>query len=164
MSRYIGDATTLTTLLQTLSHYYQGLSPPPEPKFYRRHWPRPPPGSEGEAMYQRYTPHVTKSYPLADVVAKYTAEAQTACMMDLKFSAFHLEELHKQASRWEPDDQWYNQDRMKLTRQDALSAYLIGLHNRCSDRPIHSLMNMMSVRIVSSTACRKQNSNAVSLV
>lgn len=142
---YIGDATTLTTLLRTLSQYYQGLPPPPEPRFYRRQWPRPPTGIEGDSMYQRYTPHVAKSYPLADVVAKYTTEAQTACMMDFKFTAANLKELHKRAVRWQPEDNWYNQDSLKLTQQDALTAYLIGLHNRCLDKPIHSLMNMMSV-------------------
>ncbi|KAK7694475.1 hypothetical protein QCA50_001661 [Cerrena zonata] len=142
----LGDATTLTSLLRTLSQYYQGLPPPPEPRFYRRQWPRPPTGAEGDLLYQRYTPHVAKSYPLADVVAKYTAEAQTACMMDFTFTAANLDELHKRAVRWQPEDEWYNQDSVKLTQQDALTAYLIGLHNRCLDKPIHSLMNMMSYR------------------
>lgn len=65
--------------------------------------------------------------------------------MDFKFTAANLEELHKRASKWEPRDEWYNQDTVKLTQQDALSAYLIRLHNRCLEKPIHSLMNMMSV-------------------
>ncbi|CAL1696590.1 unnamed protein product [Somion occarium] len=142
----LGDATTLTNLLQTLSQYYQGLPPPPAPTFYRRRWPRPPEGAEGGALYQRYTPHVAKSYPLADVVAKYVAEAQAASMVDFKFTAANLDALRKRASRWTPDDAWHSGESLKLTHQDSLTAYLITLHNRCLDKPIHGLMNMMSYR------------------
>ncbi|CAL1696488.1 unnamed protein product [Somion occarium] len=141
----LGDATTLKILMQTLSQYYQGLPPPPSPTFHKRTWPQPPSDKEGEALYEQYVPHMLKSYPLADVIAKYTAEALTSSMVDFTFTKAQQDKLLALANKQRAQN-GRDEAAVKVTQQDALSAYLITLHNRCLDKPIHNAMYMMNYR------------------
>ncbi|KAJ7121825.1 transferase family-domain-containing protein [Mycena crocata] len=142
----LGDYQTATRFIQTLSQYYQDLPPPPQPTFHKRSWPQPPSSADGEALYKKYTPHIVKDYPFEEVLGKYGAEALHSPMVDLNFTAKQLDALHAIARRWQPDDDWCAGDALKVSRQDAMSAYLVTLQNRCLPAPIHTLMNMMNYR------------------
>lgn len=157
--KLLGDATTLKTFMKTLSQHYLGLPPPDPPTFYKRSWPQPPDGPEGDELRQRYTPHMVKSYPMADVIAKFTAEAMTACMVDLTFTNSQQERLLVLASSSDPKStsksaQTQHQSPpsgLTLTKQDALSAYLVSLQRRCYNSGVSGLMYMMNV------SCTLQN-------
>lgn len=140
--------------MRTLSQHYQGLPPPDPPTFYKRSWPQPPDGPEGDDLRQRYTPHMVKSHPMADVIAKFTAEAVTACMVDLTFTNSQQERLLVLASGSDPKQKSSLTEKQRqsllsgstLTKQDALSAYLISLQRRCYNSGVSGLMYMMNVR------------------
>ncbi|KAK7694407.1 hypothetical protein QCA50_001593 [Cerrena zonata] len=144
----LGDATTLKLFMTTLSQYYQDLAPPDAPTFHKRSWPQPPQGPEGDELYKQYAPHVVKSYPMADVIAKYTAEAMSACMVDLTFTKEQQDRLLvlAQASSPRLKEKQRQSVSSDLTRQDALSAHLISLQRRCYNSPVRSVMYMMNYR------------------
>lgn len=136
--------------MTTLSQYYQDLLPPDAPTFHKRTWPQPPEGLKGDELYKQYAPHVITSHPMADVIAKYTAEATTACIVDLTFTKAQQERLLVLASS-PSKHQSKSQEKQRqsisseLTQQDAFSAYLISLQRRCYNSSVQSVMYMMNV-------------------
>lgn len=137
--------------MTTLSQYYQDLAPPDLPTFHKRSWPQPPEGPKGDELYKQYAPHVVESYPMADVIAKYTAEAMSACMVDLTFTKAQQERLLVLASSSKLKEKQRQSASSGLTKQDALSAYLISLQRRCYSSPVRSVMYMMNVSFYTST-------------
>lgn len=86
-----------------------------------------------------------KSHPMADVIAKYTAEATTACIVDVMVTKAQQERLWVFASEQKVKEKQGEPLSSEITIQDALSAYLIGLQRRCYDTPVNSVMYMMNV-------------------
>lgn len=131
--------------MSTLSCIYADQPLPLPPVFYKRsHTPLSYPLSPADhSLVMRYTPHVQTSYPLAEVLARYAKEVEETTLVDLYFSSAEMDAIWKMAR-----DAGGNGDylREKLTRQDALTAYLVTLHNRCLEQPIHTVMNLMDVR------------------
>lgn len=134
----LGDGNTVHHFIYTLSQAYQDLPLPPLPVFHKRAWPDPPAGEEGEKLFRTITPHVAKSYPLEQVLERYGAEVRDTSLLDLFFTGTQIDKLHEKAKEGLPFD-------VKVTRQDALSAYITTLHNRCLEEPIHRVMNLMNV-------------------
>jgi hypothetical protein len=76
------------------------------------------------------------------------SEAANSHGIDLNFTPKQLNTLHSIAQHWQPEDAWCDGQALKLTQQDALSAYLVTLQNRCLSEPIHTLVNLTEVRSV----------------
>jgi hypothetical protein len=76
------------------------------------------------------------------------SEAANSHGIDLNFTPKQLNTLHSIAQHWQPEDAWCDGQASKLTQQDALSAYLITLQNRCLPEPIQTLVNLTEVRSV----------------
>ncbi|KAJ7101623.1 hypothetical protein C8R43DRAFT_1047970 [Mycena crocata] len=66
--------------------------------------------------------------------------------IDLNFTPKQLKSLQSIAQHWQPEDAWCDAQALKLTRHDALSAYLVTLQNRCLSEPIHTLVNLTEYR------------------
>jgi hypothetical protein len=75
-------------------------------------------------------------------------EAVNSHGIDLNFTPKQLNTLRSIAQHWQPEDAWCDGQALKLTQQDALSAYLVTLQNRCLSEPIHTLVNLTEVRSV----------------
>ncbi|KAF9021991.1 hypothetical protein BDZ89DRAFT_1071035 [Hymenopellis radicata] len=136
----LGDGTTVHNFMHTLSQAYLGLELPPLPSYVKRKWPDPRKEMGlGDEAFKEVTPHVVQDFTLDELLTRYEKEAKEAIMMDLCFTKGELDAIVKKAKDGAEEG-------VKLSKQDALSSYVVSLHNRILERPIVTVMNLMNYR------------------
>ncbi|KAF5343600.1 hypothetical protein D9757_013687 [Collybiopsis confluens] len=154
----LGDGNTVTRFTHMLSTLYASeeqqildleslpSSCPPAPTFYKRkHEPLPSPfDPEGLALVRKYAPQVEKSFPLEQVLEKFQKDNQETEVVEMLFSEEEIDAL------WTLARQVPNKDAaaasLKITKNDALSAYLVTLFERALGERQHTVMTILNLR------------------
>ncbi|KAJ7877350.1 hypothetical protein B0H13DRAFT_2279340 [Mycena leptocephala] len=99
------------------------------------------------ALLRSLIPRTTRaSFPRQSNLRSFSSTSVNSRGIDLNFTPKQLNALRSIAQHWQPEDAWCDGQALKLTRQDALSAYLVTLQNRCLPEPIHTLVNLTEYR------------------
>ncbi|KAI0043263.1 hypothetical protein FA95DRAFT_1563495 [Auriscalpium vulgare] len=123
---------------------------PPAPQFNRRAFPPLPADPLAPAHFDLVrgtAPHVLNSFPFEEVMQRYGEEFASTEVVSLHFEGWEVDALwaRARATVEEGEEEMRGE---KVTRQDALSAYLVTLQNRCSgELPIHTVQNLMNDRL-----------------
>lgn len=147
MFSFLGDAFSLMSFLQIISELYQGNHQSKKVTYHKRRWPQPPSGAEGRKLYEELYPPGLDSYSAEDLFAQWSDQLSRCSLAEVRFTPSDIEKLYKQAT--EPSSEESDEDRKlraRITRQDALTAYITMLYNRVMDEPANTLRIVINVR------------------
>ncbi|KAI0052912.1 hypothetical protein FA95DRAFT_1553214 [Auriscalpium vulgare] len=136
---------------------------PPPPVFHSRAFPplpADPLGPMHDSLVRGTSPHVLRSHTFDVVVKLYGEEFAKTEVVALRFDKWEIDALWERAREDERKGAVGAEDLVaeRVTRQDALIAYLVTLQNRCSgEAPIHTIQHLMSVRLRQPPAASAQH-------
>ncbi|EIN09404.1 hypothetical protein PUNSTDRAFT_51677 [Punctularia strigosozonata HHB-11173 SS5] len=136
----LGDGLSLWRFCDNLHRHYLGLPPRFIPTFEK--YTTKPPTLERSALLDTIplVPHLAVDYAPEHFFAMYTQMLETTSRIDLQFSKDQLQKMRLMAEKHAG---------VKISTQDALTAYLITVLNRTEQVPASWLMNVVDYRGVS---------------
>ncbi|KAI8998910.1 hypothetical protein BD414DRAFT_476401 [Trametes punicea] len=136
----LGDATVLERFMRYLSESYQGndRGQTSAPTFTKRQFPAPT-GSLIE-RYAPLMPHLIETYSAAEVGKRYAQMNANTSWVKFKVSFTQIRILKGRVL------EKIGQTDIAPSLQDVLTAYIVGVLNRCLDVPITSITNAASYR------------------
>jgi hypothetical protein len=144
---FSGDAGFLYKFLSTWSHFYQNLKPVKGFATFDTYTNPPPKLSrcdpDSSAFIIEHLPHMEKLYPVEEFMTMIGNMMMTTERVDLSFTASQVEQLKLIASM--PNESTKRIKVGRISGQDALSAYIITVFNRCQDVPVRRMSNIFSV-------------------
>ncbi|KAI0043361.1 hypothetical protein FA95DRAFT_1609436 [Auriscalpium vulgare] len=173
LDHVLGDETTVGLFMRTLSASYIDIeaaldgpravssqttpvpgskvsNSPPMPLFQSRSFPRFPPDPlslEHEALVRGTAPHLLCCHPFDKFIQAIREECDETEAVTLHFEQRTVEALWERA-RAAVHHGAGELGQEKVTRHDALIAYLVTLQNDCSgEPPIHTIQHVMNVRL-----------------
>ncbi|THH15890.1 hypothetical protein EW146_g4661 [Bondarzewia mesenterica] len=137
----LGDAAVLLRFMHTVSQFYQGLgSRYPQPTFRKHFFPPAAPDVIQQCLPRM--PHLSQTYPLVELGARYAELNKNVVRVDLCIPGRKLEEMRVKAN------EGLDPGSPRLSRQDCLTAWIVTAFNRALDVPIQTLTNAASYRDV----------------
>ncbi|KAI0040077.1 hypothetical protein FA95DRAFT_1566690 [Auriscalpium vulgare] len=136
---------------------------PPPPVFHTHSFPPLPDDPLGpmhDSLVRGTSSHVLRSHPVEVVARLFVEEFAKTEVVAMRFEKWEMDALWERTREDEGKGAVGAEDLAaeRVTRQDALIAYLVTLQNRCGgEAPIHTVQHMMSVRLRQPPAASAQH-------
>ncbi|EIM82578.1 uncharacterized protein STEHIDRAFT_124650 [Stereum hirsutum FP-91666 SS1] len=139
--------------MHTISNFYLRLDAPyPLPLFSKPQFP--PPTDEDMKEYLDQMPHLKRTYPVAELGSRYAEMNRGVVRVDVCVPGYKLRQMQRKANELlvgnrAPEGNskgGSTDDRVKLSRQDVLTAWIVMALNKVLESPIETLTNAASYR------------------
>ncbi|KAG8987946.1 hypothetical protein FRB90_003052, partial [Tulasnella sp. 427] len=150
-SHTCGDAFSMWEFSKCLSAYYVNLDAqeselPLAPSLYRHFFRSPfsrqPEDADFTENFLPRMPHLAKDYDLPPLWQKYAGLDAISDQVQLRLSGESIEKMYKAAN----EEGSSEQDKVEVTLNDALAAYLIKVLNQCQAEPVHTIILILNYR------------------
>ncbi|KAG9008466.1 hypothetical protein FRB90_008860 [Tulasnella sp. 427] len=150
-SHTCGDAFSMWEFCKCLSAYYVNLDAqeselPLAPSLYRHFFRSPfsrqPEDADFTENFLPRMPHLAKDYDLPPLWQKYAGLDAISDQVQLRLSGGSIEKMYKAAN----EDSSTGEEKVKVTLNDALAAYLIKVLNQCQADPVHTIILILNYR------------------